>query len=105
MSMDWNLFWRRVRLWALVCLIAGDVANITLEIIGGQWFWASGFIAISLVIVIEEIVSYWTDHKTISTRYGEWIRTQPALALPALGCFIFAMLSLGVHLIGYGFKS
>jgi type IV secretory pathway TrbF-like protein len=100
-----NNIWRKVRLWGLVGLIAGDVSMLLIMALAGQWIWFTTFSAITLIIVLAEIFSYFfTKEKiTISTRYGLWIKESPVWALIALGCFLIAMISLAVHLVGYAF--
>ena len=100
---QWNLFWRRVRLWGLIGLLTTEIGSIALMAIYHHWEWVIPFLGINFCIIGGEAASYIAVHKTMSTRYGEWIQDHPTPALGALGLFLFAMISLCVHLIGYAF--
>jgi len=97
--------WRKVRLFGLIGLIGGAGAMLAILAFFHQWIWFAVFSVISIAVIGGEIYSYFftPQHITISTRYGLWIKSNPFWALLALGLFIFAMLSLAVHLIGYAF--
>ncbi len=99
-----NDFWRKVRLWALVSLLVSEGGMLLIMALCHHWEWFWPFVGINFCIFTGELVSYLVVHKTMSTRYGEWIHDEPVPALGALGLFLFAMISLCVHLFGYGVK-
>jgi len=103
--MDSNLFWRRVRLWALVAMLVLTGAMLILMAIYGEWWWFGTFSVITITVGSAEALSYFVgDRHTISQRWGMWIKEHPVAALIALACYIIGQSFLCLHLIGYAFK-
>jgi hypothetical protein len=98
-------FWGVLSGIGLICLIAGDVALLTILALCHQWAWLIVFSCITVIIGVAEIYCYLRYGKTISTMYKEWIKSEKgkkwSWAYTALGCFTFAMAGLIVHLAVY----
>lgn len=95
-------FWRVFRNVFLVLMLVSEGGMLLLMGLGHHWEWFWPFVGINFCIFIGEGLSYWAVHKTMSTRYGDWIHKAPVPALGALGLFFFSMFCLCAHLIGYG---
>lgn len=95
--------WRIARTLGLWGLILGDIGMLVIMGFNRQFYWLTVFSVITATIIIAEIVSYLALKKTISTQYGQWIKSKPVPALIALALFLFAMFSLAIHLVGYAF--
>lgn len=104
---QWNLFWRRVRLWGLVGVIAFACAMLGLQAIGALtiepliWWVVGMFGTIIAVVLVFELAAYLSCGHTISQIYGMYLKKQPVPALVSMACFIVSMLFLCAHFWGY----
>ena len=91
--------------WTLVSLIVFGLATLGVFGWAGQWYWLVAIAVCFLGVIGSEIVSFIVKKKSISTQYGEFIKSDPIKAYAGLGLFSLAMISLVLHLLAYGFKS
>jgi len=97
MNMTFGGITRTVGLWVL---ILADAALIGLLFWKNQIEWATFVCAITVAVLVWELVTYIRRKKTISTVWKDWILAEGQEFYARLGILLFwlAMTGLAVHL-------
>ena len=102
-----NKTWKFIGALTLYTLIGFGLSSLAVFAYSGQWWWFATIAGCFLCVITAEIASYIVSKKTISKRYGEWIKQGGSKAFMAyLGLIFFslAMVSLVLHLVAYGLR-
>lgn len=85
----------------LILLIASEITALTFFALSGLWMWVFGIGGCFLSVGIFEVVSKLKYGKTMSSYLTNMLKNKKNVAkiLVALGCFLFGMVALILHLV------